>query len=56
MGKGTFTICTDFGNGLTTWTPYGYSVDVSDEVRRWRAFEKRLIKAYLRKKSQRTRK
>ena len=54
--KDTFVIYTDFGNGLTTVTPYGYTLDVSAEVRRWRAFEKRLIKAYLRKKGSRARK
>ena len=54
--SGTFTVCTDLGDGITTWTPYGFSVDVSAEVRRWRAFEKRLIKAYLKKKGGRARK
>jgi len=56
MSSGTFIIYTDLGNGITTMTPYGFTVDVSAEVRRWRAFEKRLIKAYLRKKSGRARK
>jgi hypothetical protein len=56
MSQGTFIICTDLGDGLTTLTPYGFSVDVSAEVRRWRAFEKRLVKAYSRKKGQRARK
>ncbi len=56
MSRGTYTICTDLGDGITTLTPYGYTVDVSAEVRRWRAFEKRLIKAYLRKKGIRARK
>lgn len=50
MSSGAYIIYTDLGNGITTMTPYGFSVDVSAEVRRWRAFEKRLIKAYLRKK------
>ena len=56
MSRGTFIIYTDLGNGITTMTPYGFTVDVSAEVRRWRAFEKRLIKAYLRKKGSRARK
>jgi hypothetical protein len=56
MKHGTFIICTDLGDGITTWTPYGFTVDVSAEVRRWRAYEKRLIKAYLRKKGLRARK
>jgi hypothetical protein len=56
MSAGTFIIYTDLGNGITTMTPYGFTVDVSAEVRRWRAFEKRLIKAYLRKKGGRSRK
>ncbi|HEY1587574.1 MAG TPA: hypothetical protein VGH63_17875 [Polyangia bacterium] len=56
MSQGTYIICTDLGDGITTLTPYGFSVDVSAEVRRWRAFEKRLIKAYLRKKGGRSRK
>ena len=36
--------------------PYGFTVDVSAEVRRWRAFEKRLLKQYFRKKGIRARK
>lgn len=56
MSRGTFIIYTDLGNGITTMTPYGFTVDVSAEVRRWRAFEKRLIKAYLKKKGLGTRK
>jgi len=50
VSAGTFIIYTDLGNGITTMTPYGFTVDVSAEVRRGRAFEKLLIKAYLRKK------
>jgi hypothetical protein len=54
MSSGTYIIYTDLGNGITTMTPYGFSVDVSAEVRRWRAFEKQLVKAWLRKKSGRS--
>jgi hypothetical protein len=50
MSHGTYIIYTDLGDGITTVTPYGFTVDVSAEVRRWRAFEKRLLKAYFRKK------
>jgi hypothetical protein len=56
MSQGTYIIYTDLGDGISTVTPYGFSVDVSAEVRRWRAFEKRLIKAYLKKKGVRARK
>ena len=56
MSQGTYIICTDLGDGITTLTPYGFSVDVSAEVRRWRAFEKRLLAQYLRKKGLRARK
>jgi hypothetical protein len=56
MKQGTFIIYTDLGDGITTVTPYGFTVDVSAEVRRWQAFEKRLLKAYFRKKGIRARK
>ena len=56
MKQGTFIIYTDLGDGITTLTPYGFTVDVSAEVRRGQAFEKRLLKAYFRKKGIRTRK
>ena len=47
--------------GAASWyeqqlTPYGFTVDVSAIVRRWEAYEKRLLRAYFRKKGIRTRK
>ncbi len=56
MSKGTYVICTDLGDGITTLTPYGFTVDVSAEVRRWEAYSQRLLKAYLRRKAKATRK
>jgi hypothetical protein len=56
MNKGTCIIYTDLGDGIRTVTPYGFTVDVSAIVRRWEAYEKRLLKAYFRKKGIRTRK
>ena len=55
MNKG-ITICTDLGNGISTFTPYGFTVDVSAEVRRWEAYRRKLLRAYFRKKGIRTRK
>lgn len=43
-------ICTDLGDGISTFTPYGFTVDVSDEVRRWEAYRHKLLRAYFRKK------
>jgi hypothetical protein len=56
MNKGTCIIYTDLGDGIRTVTPYGFTVDVSAIVRRWEAYEKRLLKAYFRKKGIRARK
>jgi hypothetical protein len=50
MNKGTFTICTDLGNGISTFTPYGFTVDVSAEVKRWEVYRRKLLRAYFRKK------
>jgi hypothetical protein len=56
MKNGTYMIYTDLGDGITTATPYGFTVDVSPIVRRWEAYEKQLLKAYFRKKGIRARK
>jgi len=56
MNKGMYIIRTDLGGGMTTLTPYGFSVDVSAEVRRWEIYERKLLRAYFRKKGQRARK
>ncbi len=56
MKQGTYIIYTDLGDGITTFTPYGFTVDVSPIVRRWEAYEKRLLRAYFAKKGQRRRK
>ena len=50
MNKGMYIIRTDLGDGMTTLTPYGFTVDVSAEVRRWEAYERKLLRAYFRKK------
>lgn len=50
MKSGTYIIYTDLGGGITTATPYGFTVDVSPIVKRWEAYEKRLLKAYFQKK------
>lgn len=47
-------ICTDLGDGISTFTPYGFSVDVSAEVRRWEAYRHKLLRAYFRKKGARS--
>jgi hypothetical protein len=51
MNKEEYVICTDLGDGMTTLTPYGRSVDVSAEVRRWDAFGRRLVKRFLQRKA-----
>jgi hypothetical protein len=55
MKNGTYMIYTDLGDGITTVTPYGFTVDVSPIVRRWEAYERRLLKAYFEKKGIRAR-
>jgi hypothetical protein len=56
MNKDEFVIYTDLGDGMTTLTPYGRSVDVSAEVRRWQAFGRRLVKRFLQRKAKTSRK
>ncbi len=56
MNKDEFVVCTDLGDGMTTLTPFGRSLDVSAEARRWDAFGRRLVKRFLQRKAKTSRK